>query len=88
MQAMRAYMRSKTVDKELNIKVLENTGLTPEEMEKMYELMAIANYNDRYVIPASHREYVNDAFGYKTSCGFSDNGGCGNDRFKNLFGGL
>jgi len=50
--------------------------------------MAIANYNDRFVIPTSHREYAKDAFGYKASCGFSDNGGCGDEKFKNLFGGM
>lgn len=88
MLAMRAYMRSKTVDNEINTNVLENTGLSPEETEKMYELMAIANYEDRYVIPVSHREYANDAFGIKASCGFSDSGGCGDDKFKNLFGGI
>ena len=88
MLAMRAYMRSKTVDNELNVSVLEQTGLTPEETEKMYELMAIANYENRFLIPTSHREYAKDAFGYRASCGFSDNGGSGDDKFKNLFGGM
>ena len=88
MLAMRAYMRSKTVDNELNVSVLEQTGFTPEETEKMYELMAIANYENRFVIPTSHREYAKDVFGYRASCGFSDNGGSGDDKFKNLFGGM
>lgn len=94
MLAMRAYMRSKTVDKEVNLSVLEGTGLTQEETEKMYELMAIANYNDRFVIPTTHREYVKDAFGYKAACGFSDGAGCGHSdsagcgKLKNLFGGV
>jgi nitrate reductase beta subunit len=88
MLAMRAYMRSKLVDNEINTSVLENTGLTPGETEKMYELMAIANYNDRFVIPASHKEYAKDVFGYKASSGFSDEEGGGNDKYKNLFGGF
>lgn len=88
MLAMRAFMRSKTVDKELNTVVLEGTGLTPTQVEEMYHLMAIADYDDRFVIPTSHKEYANDAFGIKSSCGFSDDGGCGNDKFKNLFGGF
>lgn len=88
MLAMRAFMRSKIVDKELNTEVLEGTGLTPGQVEEMYHLMAIANYDDRYVIPTSHKEYANDAFGLKAFCGFSDDGGCGNDKLKNLFGGF
>ena len=88
MLAMRAFMRSKTVDKELNTEVLEGTGLTPKQVEDMYHLLAIANYEDRFVIPTSHKEYADDAFGTKASCGFSDDSGCGNDNLKNLFGGF
>ena len=88
MLAMRAFMRSKTVDQELNTEVLEGTGLTPRQVEEMYQLLAIANYEDRYVIPTSHKEYADNAFGLKASCGFSDDGGCGNDKLKNLFGGF
>lgn len=88
MLAMRAYMRGKTVDGAADESVLTNTGLTAVETEKMYELMAIANYNDRFVIPTTHREYARDAFGLKASCGFSDKAGCGNEKIKNLFGGM
>lgn len=88
MLAMRAYMRAKTVDQVHEPSVLEGTGLTPEETENMYHLMAIANYSDRFVIPVSHKEYARDAFGFKAGCGFSDDGGCGDDRLKNLFGGM
>ncbi len=28
----------------------------------MYQVMAIANYEDRFVIPSSHREYAENAF--------------------------
>lgn len=30
--------------------------MTEETMHEMYELAAIAKYEDRYVIPSSHRE--------------------------------
>lgn len=88
MLAMRAFMRSKTVDNEINLQVLEGTGLSAEETEKMYHLMAIANYENRFVIPTSHKEYADDAFGDKAACGFSDDDGCGTSKFKNLFGGF
>ncbi len=85
---MRAYMRSKTVDNIVNTEVLKETGLTPEETEKMYELMAIANYNDRFVIPTSHKEYADDVFDNKTSGGYPKTYGTESEIFKNLFGGI
>lgn len=88
MLAIRSFMRSKTVDNEQNINVLTDTGLTPEETEKMYDLMAIANYNDRFVIPSSHTEYAKNAFGYKAACGFTHGEGRDPDKLKNLFGGI
>jgi nitrate reductase beta subunit len=42
----------------------------------MYKLLAIANYEDRFVIPSTHREYAEDAFDLKGSCGFSFGNGC------------
>jgi nitrate reductase beta subunit len=88
MLAIRSFMRSKTVDNEQNINVLTDTGLTPEETGKMYDLMAIANYNDRFVIPSSHTEYAKNAFGYKAACGFTHGEGRDPDKLKNLFGGI
>ena len=51
MLAMRAYQRSKHVDQEQNLAVLQYAGLTVDEVEDMYQTMAIANYEDRFVIP-------------------------------------
>jgi nitrate reductase beta subunit len=76
MLAMRAYMRSKTVDKVVNLAVLEQVGLTQAEVEDMYHIMAIANYEDRFVIPSSHKEMAEDSFNEKGSCGFSFGNGC------------
>ncbi|MBP9925027.1 MAG: hypothetical protein KBF45_03480, partial [Cyclobacteriaceae bacterium] len=36
--------------------VMHDTGLTPEEAEEIYYLTALAKFDDRFVIPASHRE--------------------------------
>lgn len=85
MLAMRVFMRDKFVNKTCNEKVLGEVGLTIEEVEQMYRYMAIANYEDRFVIPTSHREYALDAFDEKSACGFTD--GCGCHGPKNLFGG-
>ena len=61
------------------------------------ELLKISNYEDRYVIPSSHREYAGRAFDIRSSCGFSFGNGCstgenkvdlfGKQRKANLWGG-
>jgi nitrate reductase beta subunit len=76
MLAMRAYMRGKTVDGAADAGVAERVGLTPEAIEEMYRYMAIANYEDRFVIPTSHRELTEDAYDLKGSCGFTFGDGC------------
>lgn len=91
MLAMRAYMRSKTVDNEVNTEVLDRVELSQLQVEEMYRYMAIANYEDRFVIPTSHREYASstfDAYGEKGGCGFSFGSGCSTGSSStNLFGG-
>jgi nitrate reductase / nitrite oxidoreductase, beta subunit len=76
MLAMRAYMRGKTVDGAADPAVAERVGLTPEAIEEMYRTMAIANYEDRFVIPTSHRELTEDAYDLRGSCGFTFGDGC------------
>jgi len=76
MLAMRAYMRSKSVEKVVNLEVLQQVGLDQATVEDMYHIMAIANYEDRFVIPSSHKEMAEDSFNEKGSCGFSFGNGC------------
>ena len=62
MLAMRAYMRAKTVDGVIDEGIARHVGLTPEQIDEMYQIMAIANYEDRFVIPTAHRELDEDAY--------------------------
>ncbi|MEI6984784.1 MAG: nitrate reductase subunit beta [Rhodospirillaceae bacterium] len=78
MYAMRIYQRGKHVDGKANVEVLKQVGLTVAQVEDMYRYMAIANYEDRFVVPTTHREYAEDAFLLKGECGFSFGNGCGN----------
>ena len=91
MLAMRAYMRAKTVDGVLRQDVLDAVSLRLDQVESMYRYLAIANYEDRFVIPTSHREYASatyDAFGERGGCGFSFGNGCSDGASTtNLFGG-
>jgi len=88
MMAMRAYMRAKTIDEKTDEKIAQSVGLSGLQIEDMYHTMAIANYEDRFVIPTSHREVSENAYDMRGSCGFSFGNGCsGGSDGSNLFGG-
>jgi len=85
--AMRAFMRARTVDGQERGDILSQVGLSTEQVEDMYRYLAIANYEDRFVIPTSHREYAEDAFDMRGGCGFSFGNGCsGGTSEGSLFG--
>ena len=94
MIAMRTYMRARTVDGVNATEVLDRVGLDELTLDDMYQTMAIANYEDRYVIPTNHREYAGKtpfdneiAFNHRSSCGFSFGNGCSDGTSKvSLFG--
>ena len=87
MLAMRAFMRAKTVDGVIDEGIADRVGLKPRQILEMYQLMAIANYEDRFVIPTSHRETGEDAEELRGSCGFSFGNGCtGSMTDTSLFG--
>ncbi|MBT9597043.1 MAG: nitrate reductase subunit beta, partial [Vitreoscilla sp.] len=74
--AMRAYQRAKHVDGAANHAAIDQVKLSVNEVEEMYRVMAIANYEDRFVIPTTHREYAENAFNVRGGCGFSFGNGC------------
>lgn len=76
MMAMRHYMRSKLVEGQPDSTILNEVGLNAPLVEDMYKIMALANYEDRYVIPTGHREETLDAYGESGGCGFSFGNGC------------
>ena len=89
MLAMRAYMRAKTIDGVIDEAIAKKVGLTGQQIEDMYHVMAIANYEDRFVIPTTHRETTEDAYELRGQCGFTFGDGCSpSDTNVNLFGGV
>ena len=85
--AMRAYMRGKSVEGVGNTAALDQVGLSVEQADEMYRYLAIANYEDRFVVPTNHQELVEDSFDEKGACGFSFGNGCSDGTSKpSLFG--
>jgi len=84
--AMRAFMRGRHVEGRDDEAVLHRVGLDRAKVEEMYRYMAIANYEDRYVIPTTHREYAENTFDLRGNCGFSFGNGCSDGASEtNLF---
>jgi nitrate reductase beta subunit len=76
MLAMRAYMRAKSVDGVVDLEIARRVGLDPLQIDEMYRIMSLADYEDRFVVPTTHRELVEDAYDLRGGCGFTDGNQC------------
>ena len=71
MAMMRSYMRAQSSGAEFDETRLARVGLTAYQMKQMYRLLAIAKYDDRFVVPTSHKESHMDVYRSQGSEGFS-----------------
>jgi nitrate reductase beta subunit len=87
MLAMRAYMRAKSVEGRIDESIPARVGLDRARIEEMYKIMALAAYEDRYVIPTARRELEEDSFVLRGSSGFGFRENTLGNTKVNLFGG-
>ncbi|GAA3737146.1 nitrate reductase subunit beta [Leifsonia bigeumensis] len=73
--AMRSYMRDINLGNEADENIARAVGMSGEDMEAMYRLLAIAKYEDRYVIPKAHVESARDLEDF--ACSLDTDGGPG-----------
>ena len=73
--AMRSYMRDITLGRETRPEIPAAVGMTEEQVYEMYRLLAIAKYDDRYVIPTAHSEQAGGLD--ETACSLDYDGGPG-----------
>ena len=52
--AMRSYMRDINLGRETQPHIPQAVGMTEEQIYQMYRLLAIAKYEERYVIPTAY----------------------------------
>jgi nitrate reductase beta subunit len=81
--AMRSYLRDITLERERDESIPETVGMTGESIYAMYRLLAIAKYEDRYVIPTAHYEQAHELEELGCSLDF-DGGPYGNE--SGMFG--
>jgi nitrate reductase beta subunit len=58
--AMRAHIRNITLQQPQDDSIAASVGMTDLSMREMYRLMAIAKYDERYVIPKAHVEQAHE----------------------------
>ncbi|MCC7059474.1 MAG: nitrate reductase subunit beta, partial [Burkholderiaceae bacterium] len=88
MMAMRAWFRARQLGTHQDPALLASVGLDEATVDDMHRYLAIANYEDRFVIPTAHREEAENAYQLRGGCGFTFGNGCdGIDAKAGLFGG-
>lgn len=75
---MRGHMRKREVLGEHDEEMATAVGMTVDDIEDLYRLLAIAKYDDRYVIPQAHTELADNLMEQQGTCGLDFAGGPGN----------
>ncbi len=75
--AMRAHTRERNLGGEPDPALVASVGMEPGEIEAMFRLLAIAKYDERYVIPQAHAEVAGRLAEQQGSCGLDFPGGPG-----------
>ncbi|HEU5107895.1 MAG TPA: nitrate reductase subunit beta, partial [Micromonosporaceae bacterium] len=75
--AMRAYMRDINLGREPREEIAERVGMTGQQIYDMYRLLALAKYDERYVIPPAHAEQAHGLEELATECSLDYEGGPG-----------
>jgi nitrate reductase / nitrite oxidoreductase, beta subunit len=75
--AMRSYMRDISMGRDPNAAIPAAVGMSEESMYDMYRLLAIAKYDERYVIPPAHTEQAHSLEELATECALDYEGGPG-----------
>jgi nitrate reductase beta subunit len=73
--AMRVHMRQQTVggiDEVAHSKLLEESGLSVTDIEEMTRLLAVAKYNERFVIPTGRRDMQDDLYYKQGACSLEE----------------
>ena len=73
--AMRSFMRDINLGREPDLGIPQTVGMSPDDMHDMFRLLALAKYDERYVIPAAHAEQAHALEELATDCAVSEFGG-------------
>ena len=75
--AMRSYMRDINLGRPADESIATAVGMTGVEIQDMFRLLAIAKYDERYVIPPAHAEQAHALEELANECSLDFEGGPG-----------
>jgi nitrate reductase beta subunit len=75
--AMRSYMRDHNLGRDADPSIPASVGMSEESMYEMYRLLAIAKYEQRYVIPTAYAAQGHKLEESVTDCALDFDGGPG-----------
>ncbi|HEV8555680.1 MAG TPA: nitrate reductase subunit beta [Actinophytocola sp.] len=75
--AMRSYLRDINLGREPREEIAARVGMTGEQVYDLYRLLALAKYDERYVIPPAHAEQAHGLEELATECSLDYEGGPG-----------
>jgi nitrate reductase / nitrite oxidoreductase, beta subunit len=75
--AMRSYLRDLNLGRQADESIPAAVGMTGEQVYDMYRLLALAKYDERYVIPPAHAEQAHSLEELATECSLDYAGGPG-----------
>jgi nitrate reductase / nitrite oxidoreductase, beta subunit len=75
--AMRSYMRDINLGRDPDESIPAAVGMDGETMYDMFRLLALAKYDERYVIPTAHAEQAHSLEELATECSLDYDGGPG-----------
>jgi nitrate reductase beta subunit len=75
--AMRSYMRDINLGRDPDESIPEAVGMDGETLYDMFRLLALAKYDERYVIPTAHAEQAHALEELATECALDYEGGPG-----------
>ena len=75
--AMRSYMRDINLGRDPDESIPQAVGMDGETMYDMFRLLALAKYDERYVIPTAHAEQAHALEELATECSLDYEGGPG-----------
>jgi len=89
--ALRGFVRERNLGGEPDAALAAAVGMEPAEIDDMFRLLAVAKYDERYVVPKAHRELGISPMARQGACGLDFPGGpgsCGElAKAKDPFGG-
>jgi nitrate reductase beta subunit len=75
--AMRSYMRDLNMGRDADESIAATVGMSGDQIRDMYRLLALAKYDERYVIPPAHAEQAHGLEELATECSLDYEGGPG-----------